>query len=404
MKRITVIVYFVSLAMVSCAMLVFGDLAKATESTPKPIKIGGCLPLTGIFSESGKWINEGYKFWVEDINKRGGLLGRPVKLIMYDDQSNPHNAVTHYEKAITTDKVDFIFGGYPAPVNVAIMPLVEKYRMVFIGMGGHMKSFEQGFTYSFASPPLMSQWTYFSLAGMLGDLIPKEQWPRSMAMVCMNNVIALGAKPNMIKSAKEHGIEMVLDETYNLPLSDASLLVSKAKAKGAEWLWCLSFFDDGVMIVRSAKAMGYNPKLIFSIIAPSMPAWMKELGEDGNHVISQNWWHPYLPYPGNSDMNEYAKKRFGLPAAPTYLGLGYCWMKTLELAVKGAGTSDQKKVRDYLRSNKFDLPYGKGITFDKRGLPAPFSYVSQTTRGKVELIWPKDVATTKLVYPRPQWK
>ena len=98
------------------------------------------------------------------------------------------------------------------------------------------------------------------------------------------------------------------------------------------------------------------------------------------------------------------KKKLGIPAAPTYFGLGYCWMKTLELAVNGAGTSDQKKVRDYLRSNKFDLPYGKGITFDKRGLPPPFAYLTQTTRGKVELIWPKEVATTKLVYPRPQWK
>ncbi len=77
--------------------------------------------------------------------------------------------------------------------------------------------------------------------------------------------------------------------------------------------------------------------------------------------------------------------------------------KTLELAVQGAGTLDNKKIRDYLRSNKFDLPYGKGIVFDNKGLPAPFCFTFQTTGGKNRVIWPKEVATTKLVYPRPLW-
>jgi hypothetical protein len=76
-------------------------------------------------------------------------------------------------------------------------------------------------------------------------------------------------------------------------------------------------------------------------------------------------------------------------------------MEIFELAVQGAGTLDNTKIRDYLRSTKFDLPYGKGITFDKRGLPLPFCFTTQTIGGKIELVWPKEVATTKLVYPRP---
>jgi hypothetical protein len=79
-------------------------------------------------------------------------------------------------------------------------------------------------------------------------------------------------------------------------------------------------------------------------------------------------------------------------------------MRTLELAVQGAGTLDNMKIRDYLRSHKFDLPYGSGITFDKKGLPPPYAFTSQTIDGKVELVWPKSIATTKLVYPRPEWR
>ncbi len=78
-------------------------------------------------------------------------------------------------------------------------------------------------------------------------------------------------------------------------------------------------------------------------------------------------------------------------------------MKTLELAVQGAGTLDQKKIRDYMRSTAFDLPYGKGIRFDSRGLPPPFNFTVQTRGGKNELIWPKDVARAPLVFPRPEW-
>jgi branched-chain amino acid transport system substrate-binding protein len=380
---------------------IFFGLSEATSQT---IKIGGSLPLTGIYSETAKWIKQGYDFWAEDINKRGGLLARPVQMIVYDDESSVDKAVTYYERAITVDKVDLVFGGYPGTANVALMPLAEKYGEVFVGMGGaSMKSFEQGYTYSFASPPLLGDWVYIALVGVFDDLIPKKEWPKSMAIFTMNTVIGQAPRVNVVKSAEERGVKVVVDEIYNLPLSDATPLVSKAKMRKAELLACMSFFDDGVMIMRAAKAMNYNPKLIFQILASTVPAWMRELGEDGNNVIANMWWHPRLPFRDNNRINEAAKSRFGLPEAPNFFGLGYCYMKTLELAVQGAGTLDNRKIRDYLRSHKFDLPYGDGITFDKKGLPPPYAFTSQTTGGKVELVWPKSIATTKLVYPRPVW-
>ncbi|HYA12724.1 MAG TPA: ABC transporter substrate-binding protein, partial [Syntrophales bacterium] len=233
-------------------------------------------------------------------------------------------------------------------------------------------------------------------------LIPKSEWPKSIALLSTNTVMGLSGRGNIVKAMEERGLKVVVDETYNLPLADATPIVSKAKTRGAEILCCLSFFDDGVMIMRAAKAMNYNPKLIFQQHAAIFPAWMKELGEDGNNVVNSTFWHHRLPFPGNNEINEGANSRLRIPP-PLFFGFSYSWMKTLELAVQGAGTLDQKKVRDYLRSTKFDLPYGRGITFDSGGLPAPFSFSTQTVNGKVELIWPKGVATTKFVYPRPPW-
>jgi branched-chain amino acid transport system substrate-binding protein len=402
MKKGIVVMSVVLLALVFMAAPVFSQTAKTSSPSGNPIKIGGSLPLTGIFSETAKWIKEGYEFWAEDINSRGGLLGRPVKLTIYDDESNTDKAITYYERVLTVDKADLVFGGYPATSNVALMPMMERYRKVFVGMGGQMKSFEQGFTYTFASPPLMSDWAYFAIQGPFED-IPKERWPKSLALFTMNNIIGLSAKANIIRWAEKNGVKVVADENYNLPLSDATPLISKARGKGAEMLVLLSFFDDGVMLTRAAKAMNYNPKAIFQLLASTIPAWMKELGQDGNNVIADMWWNSRLSYPGNDRINAGAKAKFNLPAAPTYFGLGYCWMKTLELGVQGAKTLDDTKIRDYLRTHKFDLPYGLGVAFDKTGLPPAFAISVQTTNGAVEIIWPKDVATAKFIYPRPAW-
>jgi branched-chain amino acid transport system substrate-binding protein len=136
MKKGIVTVLLVSLVMVLVASSVLSQTPKTSTPTGDPIKIGGSLSLTGMYSETAKWVKLGYDYWVEDISKRGGLLGRPVKMTIYDDEGNADKAVTYYERAITVDKVDLVFGGYPGMNNVAVMPLVEKYGKVFVGLGG----------------------------------------------------------------------------------------------------------------------------------------------------------------------------------------------------------------------------------------------------------------------------
>ncbi len=391
-------------ALVATLLIVSPCFSQATRSgTAAPIRIGGSLPLTGIYSESGKWLKAGYDYWEEDINKRGGLLGRPVKLIIYDDESNVDKAVTYYERAITVDKVDLIFGGFPGTAGVALMPLAEKYGKVLVGMGGHLKSFEQGYTYSFGTMPLISEWVYLSFVTLLDELIPKSDRPKSMALLTMNNVIGLSAVPNVVKAVEERGVKIVVNEIYNLPLADVTPIVSKAKANSAEILCCLSFFDDAVMIMRAAKAMNYKPKVIYQQIATKIPAWMKELGEDGNNILGSSFWSPGLPYPGNDLIYKGAKEKLGMAIPPDYFGQGYIFMYGLELAVKGANTLDDKKIRDYLRTHTFDLPYGRNIKFDSRGLPPPYIFTVMTVGGRNVLVGPKDVAAAKIVYPRPDW-
>jgi branched-chain amino acid transport system substrate-binding protein len=399
MKLKTVLLSFALLLVVSPA---HSQTSSTGAPAGEPIKIGGSLALTGFAAEQGKWVKAGYESWAEDVNKAGGLLGRAVKLVIYDDESNPDKAVTYFERAITVDKVDLIFGGYPGMSLVAVMPLAEKYKKVFVGQGGHMKSFQQGFTYSFGSPPLLSEWSALSTNGLLDDLIPKQDWPKSAAILMMNNVAGLSAAPNIVKGFEERGVKVVVNETYNLPLSDASPLISKAKARGAEMLLVPGFFDDTVMIMRAAKAQRYQPKIIWNILASRVPAWFKEMGEDGDSVLANSFFPAGLPYKGNDRIKDAAKAKFGVPQPPDFFALGYCWMYALEQGVKGAGTLDDTNIRDYLRSQPIELPFGK-VKFDATGLPAPLIFTVQTRGGTNEIVWPKDVANGKLSYPRPAW-
>ncbi|WP_448543147.1 ABC transporter substrate-binding protein, partial [Roseiflexus sp.] len=125
-----------------------------------PIKIGCSLPLTGAFADTGVWVQRGYEQWAEDVNAAGGLLGRPVELTIYDDESKTENAVNLLNRVISVDQADLLCGGYPGTAAAAQMAVAEKNQKVYVSMGGHMASFSQGFTYVFGAPPLMGQWWY----------------------------------------------------------------------------------------------------------------------------------------------------------------------------------------------------------------------------------------------------
>ena len=368
----------------------------------KQIVIGGTLPLTGTFSATGKWVEKGYQFWAEEVNAKGGVLGKPVKLIIYDDKSDAKEAVSLLEKAITVDKVDLLLGGYPGTACTAVMPLAEKYKMVYVSMGGHMKSFSQGYTYSFGSPPLMGEWWYLGLVQWLAT-IPADKRPKKAAVYTMNNPIGVSLMESLYKGCKDLGIEIVIDEKYNLPLTTADSMITKAKQMKADLLFANGMFPDGVMTLRACKVLGYSPLAIAQGIGSVIPEWTKELGKDGDYVFSGTSWHYKLKYPGNDKIIKAAKEKFNEEEPPLYFGFGYAWMQTLQQGVEGAQGLDQTKIRDWFKANEVKTIAGN-FKFDEKGLPKPFVYLTQVIDGKAELIWPPDMRTREPVYPKPAWK
>ena len=377
----------------------FGGLAGAQ---PKPIVIGGSLPLTGVWAETAKVIQKGYEFWVEETNAKGGVLGRPIKLVVYDDEGKPDNAVKLAEKVITVDKVDLLLGGYPGTAARPVMSVAEKYKMVYVSMGGHMASFTQGYTYSFGAPPLMGEWWFLGGFQWL-ETFPADQRPKRAAVYIMNNPVGTALLPSVDEYTKKLGIQVLINEKYNLPLPSAEPLVMKAKQMNCDLFISGGVFPDGVMTVKAAKALKYNPKAYFRGVGSAIPAWTRELGEDGNFIVSGTSYHEKLNNPSNKMLIKRVKEKLNLDSVDTYFGFSVAWLQTLFAGVEGTKGLDQTKIRDWLKKNKVETVAGT-FSFDEKGLPPPFTYATQVIGGKVELIYPAGIRSHKGVYPKPAWK
>ncbi|MEW6666436.1 MAG: amino acid ABC transporter substrate-binding protein [Thermodesulfobacteriota bacterium] len=376
-------------------------LHASAQEKAKPIRIGGSLPITGPVTETAQWVKRGYEYWAEKVNKEGGLLGRPVDLIIYDDEGRPDKAVQLLEKAITVDKVELLLGGVPGSSIAAQTPVAEKYGMVYISAGGHMITFNQGFKYNFSATPMMAEWLSAAFFEFLEGL-PEKDRPRTVAFVRMNNQIGRSGMPVERKWADKLGIKIALEEFYDPPLTSADAIIAKCKEREVDLLYCTEFFPDAILTVRACKALGYNPKFFQQAIVATAPAWVKTLGPDANCVYQSVIIVNSLPFPGVAELNKVARERWAEPHAPEYFLFGYSWLETLQRGVEGAKSLKQDAVRDYLRNNEISIISGK-FKFDEKGLPAPYSYVIQVQNGKTEVVWPVSVRTANPIYPKPGW-
>lgn len=384
------------------ALFVPQIMTRGAWAQAKPIRLGGTLPLTGPFADTGLWVDRGYKYWAEKINREGGLLGRPVEVTILDDASSVDRAVSLLERLITVDRVDLLLGGYPGTSAAAQMALVERYRKVYVSMGGHMASFQRGFKYSFGGPPLMGQWWYEGAWKWLAN-IPKAQRPARAAAITVNNAVGMAVRESMTDGLKRLEIPLAMDELYDLPLPSAEPLVSKARGLGAEMFIANGFFPDGVLTIRAMKALDYNPKLILQGVGSLIPEWVTQLGPDGDYVVSGTAIHDKLPFPGIKELNRVASEKFNLPSAPQYFLFGYCWAQVLQQAVEGAKSLNHAVLVRYLREATFKTIAGE-MKFDERGLPAPYEYTTQVINGRSELIWPPGRRSAQAVYPKPPWR
>jgi branched-chain amino acid transport system substrate-binding protein len=380
-----------------------GGGAEATASD-EPIVIGGTLGLTGAFSGPSAGYQVAYDYWLEQINEDGGLLGRPVELKIYDDESNPTTAQQLFQTLINEDKVDLLLAPYTTAVGGAVVPITERAGKVLFDAGFVSKELHQN------SKFLVSSWPYQEPEYPLPffeylKTLPDDQKPKTLAVVTAQNPFTLVARDGfdgeggVLNYAKEAGIEVVYNEEYATTATDLSALVQGAKASGAEALVALSLPNDGALIARTVNQADYRPTLYCQCGSQvtTLPNW-PDLGPAGINVFASTTAWPTQDNEGIAELAEHFQSELKVPALPAYGAVGYSILQVLQQAVEGTESLDQQKIRDYIGENEFKTAVGD-LNYNEDGTVEFGALLLQYQEGGNQVIWPEDVATGEAVVP-----
>jgi branched-chain amino acid transport system substrate-binding protein len=382
----------VSLALVAA---IGSGIAPATAQAP--IRIGASLSLTGTYAKLGKNQHEGYQVCVKEINAKGGLLGRKVDLVVYDDQSMPPTAVRLYEKLITEDKVDAVMGPYSSPVTEAAANVTEKYKKVMVTpLAATTSIFKKGRKYVFM---IISPAEVY-LEGLV-DMGAKRGL-KTIAVVNEDTLFSKAAAAGAVEQAKKKGMQVVFTEAYPKGNTDFSALLTKIRAANPDVIAAATYFDDAVALTRQMKELNVNPKMYGVTVGGDLPEFYDTLKQNAEYVYGATQWEHTLPYPGNQEFFDTYKKDFG--HEPSYhSAAGYAGCLIYAEAVRRAGSLEADKVRDALLKLEMKTVFGE-YKVDADGFQVAHKMVTFQWQGEKKVtVWPDDLAKAKPRFPTPPW-
>jgi len=372
-----------------------GGVVPATAQGP--IRIGASLSLTGTYAKLGKNQHEGYQLCEKELNAKGGVLGRKVQFVVYDDQSMPATAVRLYEKLITEDKVDAIMGPYSSPVTEAAVNVTEKYKKVMVApLAATTSIFKKGRKYIF----MVISPAEVYLEGLL-DMAAKRAL-KTVAVVNEDTLFSKAAASGAVELAKKKGLQVVFTEAYPKGNTDFSALLTKLKAANAEVLAAATYFDDAVALTRQMKELDVNPKMYGVTVGGDLPEFYDTLKQNAEYIYGATQWEPTLPYPGNQEWHETYKKEFG--HEPSYhSAAGYAGCVIYAEAAKRANTLDADRVREQLLKLETRTIFGD-YKVDADGFQVAHKMVTfQWQKEKKATVWPDELAKAKPLFPTPPW-
>ena len=398
------------------SLFVFGlaAVALAGPAAAQPlgkteIVFGGAVALTGPASFDGTYYKKGYELWVEETNKRGGILGAKVKLVLYDDKSNANEAVSRYEKLISVDKVDFLVGPWTSGITAPVAAVAQKYARLFVEGGGCAAPiFERGNKWFFSTMTAVDHGHSQNLFEWIQSLAADKR-PKTATLTFHNSLWAQGCAKGVRARAGETGVKLLLDEAYSPTMSDATPLVSKIKAANPDMILNCGYLSDGVLVTRTLKELKVNAQVLWMSDGPPNPAWGSILGGLANHTLGTTHWEPAVPYTGAKELAALYKEKFN-EGIYDKVALAWASLQVYEQAIKGVKSLDQEKIRDYIRTETFDLVVGP-TRFADNGMPTISTLLDvQWVDGKRIVVWPKKdrvlgkpIDAQEIVFPKPAW-
>src|SRR5882672_3980340 len=383
--------------------LVTGAAAQSGE----PIKIGFSMAMTGGLGGNGKSALLAQKIWEEDVNAKGGLLGRKVKLIYYDDQSNPSTVPGIYTELLDVDKVDIVMGGYATAMLAPAMPIVMQRKKLFIGLLGLAVNTEFNYPNYFVMIPSGPNPKPAFTKGFFDIAMAQNPKPKTVAIVAADQEFSRNASDGARENAKALGLNIVYDKTYPPSTTDYAPIVRAIQATNPDIVVVCSYPPDSVGIVRAVNEIGFKPKLIGgAMVGPQNASMKAALGPMLNGFVNYDFWLPVpkMNFPGVADLMKKYQDRAaaeGVDPLGYYMAPhGYAQLQLLQQAVEAVKGFDDEKLAGHIRATTFktvlgDVKFGKGGEWaESRVLQVQF----QNVKGS-DIAQFKDVSTQVVVSP-----
>ncbi len=383
-----------------------------------PIRIGYSMALTGGLGPNGQSALLAQKIWEEDTNAKGGLLGRPVKLLYYDDQTNPSTVPGIYTKLIDVDKVELIIGGYATNMLAPAMPIVMQKKKLFIGLLGLGVNTEFNYPNYFVMIPSGPDPKPSFTKGFFDVAMAQDPKPKTVAIVAADAEFASNAADGARENAKKAGLQIVYDRKYPPATNDFAPIIRAIQATNPDLVVICSYPPDSVGMVRAVNEIGFKPKMIGGAMVGLQNTSIKtQLGPLLNGWVNYDFWIPVpkMQFPGIAElMKKYQERaqaagvdRLGYYMAPQ----AYAQLQVLQQAVEATKSLDDQKLADYIRSSTFktvlgDVKFGKGGEWaESRVLQVQFQNIqlyeiAQFSNVATQVVVdPPDYASGKMIYP-----
>lgn len=348
-------------------------MIQSSEKINDPIRIGYSLSLSGPVAENTKAVRLTHRIWEEDINSKGGLLGRKVELICYNDNGDPLQVSDSYKKLLDEDKVDLVIGGYGTNTIAASMPVIMERKRFLIGLMGLGVNLNLKYPDYFAMIPTGPRPNSTLTEGFFALAASQSPKPLTVAILSADAEFSRNPVIGARENAQKYGFQIIYEETYPLSTEDFIPIIDQVKVANADLFFICSYLNDSIGLVRAIHRSDYRPKMVGgAMIGPQASSVKKELGPLLNGFVNYEYWVPVpgMNFPGVADMLAKYQARavenkvdeLGYYMVP----LAYAQMQVIEQAVAATGSLDDAVLSAYCRANAFETVIGN-VRFGESG-------------------------------------
>lgn len=383
--------------------------AAPTATTLPPIKIGISLSLTGDFSADGQAFQQGYQMWADEVNKNGGLLGRQVVLDILSDASSPDQVQVNYQKLITVDKVDLVFGPFSSLLTKPASVVADRYGYAMVeGAGGAPSVFNRGLKNVFdVSLPIVTNLDSFTQY-ILG--LPADKRPTTAAYATEDDPFTQPQVDRAKELLEKGGIKTVSYQVYPAETTDYNPIVDKIIASKAQVVIAGTFLPDLTAFIQRFKQQHYNPEAMIATNGPDLgDNFLKSIGGAANAegIMVANGWYASANNPGNADFVKAYIAKYGGTADGINgdVSEGYSVGQVVQQVVEKIHSLDNAKIIAELHSGDTFTSVQGPVKFDDVGENiSAVAFLFQWQGGKYIPVYPASAAMAQAEFPKQPWQ